>query len=309
MIAVLTCFEQRCPGAKFVATNSTTMEAFQELKPYLFTVAYNILGEIYEAEDIVQDAFEHFLGLEEEKVRNRKAYLTRVVANKAIDRLAVLKKQREAYPGTWLPEPVVDADPVSATDAGIMSYEAMVALEQLNPVERGVLVLREAFDYSYGDLAALFQLSEENARQVLHRAKKKARLGDHKRDEIDRSVATELIGSFLQACTNGDTRQLEDMLKASVAMMADGGGKASAAVKTLFGPQVVAKFLLGIFRKGDYHDVEIRQVYINGKLAFCVLQQGSAIALSYLKLSGGKVENIYVIRNPDKIHLPNLSQN
>ncbi|MEQ8413185.1 MAG: sigma-70 family RNA polymerase sigma factor [Imperialibacter sp.] len=296
-------FNQRPYVSRFEGgEDSSTI--FAQLKPYLFSVAYNILGEIPEAEDIVQDAFESFLKKRELDVHNTKSYLTRVVANKAIDRLKALQKARESYFGTWLPEPVVDFSFPTVTDEGVMSYEAMVALEKLTPVERGVFVLREAFEYSFADLSQLFGLSEENVRQVLHRGRKKAnQKGMSSQKRPGDNAARQLVESFLKACTEGDTKQFETLLKDDVALYSDGGGKVKAAVNSLHGPETVAKFLLGIFRKSLPFNVELRQATVNGAPAFVTFVGGEPYSVSYLSMTGDSVENIYIIRNPDKIQL------
>ena len=112
------------------------------LKPFLFSIAYNMTGQVQEAEDIVQDAFEDVLNKQREDIHNVKAYLTRIVMNKAIDRLAHLRKLRESYPGPWLPEPYMI--PTEGASPDILPYAFLHLLEELNPVERAVFILRLA---------------------------------------------------------------------------------------------------------------------------------------------------------------------
>ncbi len=147
-------------------------DQYTTLKPFLFAIAYNMTGQVQEAEDIVQDAFTDVLIKQPEAVRNPKSFLTRIVMNKAIDRLGVLKKERAHYPALWLPEPyITQRHGHDSTD--ILSYAFLHLLEALNPLERAVFILREAFDHSYEDIAELCGITVENCRQVLHRAKSK----------------------------------------------------------------------------------------------------------------------------------------
>ncbi len=272
-------------------------------RSYLFSVAYNILGEIQEAEDIVHDAFEYYLGHTTNiAVANEKAYLTRVVANKAIDRLKVLKKQREGYPGTWLPEPIIKEDPLGPQDHGVMAYEVLCALEQLSPVEKAVFVLRESFDYSYEELAGLCGITPANCRQILSRVKK--RVGAEtstKTTTAQFDGVNKLISLFLKACAEGDTSGLVAMLKDDIVMHSDGGGKAAAAVNSLVGSEVVSKFFVGIIRKGQALSPVVQTVAVNNRPAILITVDGRPVSLFYLEEQEGKIANIYVMRNPEKM--------
>src|ERR1044072_5119885 len=144
-------------------------EKYVALRSYLWTIAYDMTGEIQEAEDIVQDGFEIISGLKEEAVNNPKAYFTRIIINKSIDRQKELQKQRTNYTGTWLPEPYITFGDEPLNES-ILPYAMMHLAEQLNPVERAVFILREAFSYSYAEIAEFCDLTEANCRQLLHRA-------------------------------------------------------------------------------------------------------------------------------------------
>ncbi|WP_225000156.1 sigma-70 family RNA polymerase sigma factor [Cesiribacter sp. SM1] len=283
-------------------------EAYTKYRAYLFSVAYNILGEIQEAEDLVQDTFEVVLGKEVSGIKNPKAYLTRIVANKSIDRLQVLKKQREAYPGTWLPEPLItftDAVPEGVPQEGILAYEVLYALDQLNPTERAAFVLRTAFDYPYQELSLICNTTEVNCRQLVRRAKQKVSQGV----KTPASGATEdqslqqLINTFLQACAAGNPEKLAQFLKQDVALYSDGGGKVAAALNILRGHGVVSKFLVGVTGKKLEQQLGIRQVLVNGRPAVILLVNGQTDSVLYLQADGSQLSQIFFVRNPDKIIL------
>ena len=143
------------------------------LRPYLFRMAYDMLGMIEEAEDVVQDVYEKWMSVD--SVKDPKAYLGRMTVNKSIDRLQELKKQRESYTGPWLPEPYITLD---ADQPPTLEYGLLFLLERLNPLERAVFILRESFSEDYRRIAELTGVSADNCRQLLHRAREKTRLSE-----------------------------------------------------------------------------------------------------------------------------------
>ncbi|HYF71010.1 MAG TPA: sigma-70 family RNA polymerase sigma factor [Ohtaekwangia sp.] len=285
-------------------------EQLEPLRKYLFTVAYNILGEVEEAKDVVHDAYAYFLSLEEGHVKNVKSYLTRVVANKAIDKLNDLKKKRENYPGTWLPEPYVhnpfQDDPF---EAGIMNYDVLSRLEILNPVERAVFVLREGFDFPFSELAILCNATEINCRKILSRAREKVKMNkalfnnNNKNEKLLR-----LIEVFLKSVDEENLKKLTDILREDIILYSDSGGKVPAAINPIFGYVNVAKFMIGIARKYKSQDVQISIIQVNGQEAVLISLHTLPETLIIFSEEGGKLQQIQVIRNPDKLLLKNLSQ-
>lgn len=273
-------------------------------RPYLFSVAYNILGEIQEAEDLVQDAFEAVLSGDSSSVKNIKPYLTRIVANKAIDRLHALKKQREHYPGTWLPEPLIAAADAPAQE-GVLQYEVLHALQQLNPTERAAFVLRTAFDYPYRELSLICNTSEANCRQLLRRARQKVseQVKTSRQQTAEPKPLLQMIDAFLQACQQENPDQLAQFLKNDIALYSDGGGKAVAALNVLYGPEVVGKFLIGISRKKLQQQLSLRLVQVNGLPAVLFLVDEVPDSVLYLHSEGSLLSQIFIMRNPDKIIL------
>lgn len=280
----------------------------EQYRPYLFTVAYNILGEVQEAEDIVQEAFAYYLTLKEEQVHNQKSYLSRVVANKAIDRLKELKKQRESYPGIWLPEPFVHQDTASkAAEKDIMSFEALSALESLNPVERAVFVLREAFSFPFSELALICNTTEANCRQILSRTKKKISNPKSSSAYPDEQLVS-LIQTFLQAVVEEDTQTLTSLLKEDIVLYSDGGGKAAAAVNPLWGQTIVSQFLIGIARKNKNRALNISFIRVNQQPAVLLSTAEGPESLISFAGDGRNFSRIFIIRNPDKLFFKSLSQ-
>ena len=286
------------------------MEAvYTQYRPYLFSVAYNILGEIQEAEDLVQDAFEDLLGTDANGIKNIKSYLTRVVANKSIDRLHVLKKQREHYPGTWLPEPIItpaDGEP----QEGILQYEVLHALNQLNPTERAAFVLRTAFDYPYRELSQICSTTEANCRQLVRRVRLKVaeEVKSPQSQTTEEQPLQQLVEVLLQSCLEGNHQQLAQYLQQDIALYSDGGGKVVAALNVLHGKDFVSRFMVGIAQKNVGKQLTYKTVRVNNLPAILLYTNGAPQSLFYLRQEGGQLSRVFVMRNPDKIILNKLSQ-
>lgn len=276
-------------------------EDFTQYRPYLFSVAYNLLAEVQEAEDVVQDVLVACLEAPEKEIRHPKAYLTRMVANQSIDRLKALQKQRETYPGIWLPEPLVTQDtPDAVAVQGIMSFEVLYALEQLTPTERAVFVLREAFAYPYGELASLLNTTEANCRQLLRRARRKVTIP--KSAHVSPSRLQTLMEAFLQACQDQNLDALIQLLHEDAVAYSDGGGKAPAAIRPIVGSTHVGKLFLGLTRKGQAFVPSV--VVVNGQPGVLYsTADGTPVSLVLVEIEGDIVNRFFIVRNPDKLKL------
>lgn len=272
----------------------------EELRPLLITYAYNILGSLEAAKDIVQDAFLKFMEIDSDKIQDKRNYLIRTVVNLSINAKKRQQKLVDAYPGPWLPEPVATekADAV-IMQKEVLSYSLMVLLEKLNAQQRAVFILKEAFDYNHEEIAGVLDISVENSRKLLSRAKEQLQKGTPV-SRRPQAVQTGYIDKYLSAIREGDTRQLEQMLHDEVILLSDGGGKAVAATKPLMGVKSVISFLVGIFTKG-YKDAHIEQREVNHEPALFYYHDGQLVTCQIFTIRDGQVENFYFIRNPDKL--------
>ncbi|SDK71708.1 RNA polymerase sigma-70 factor, ECF subfamily [Catalinimonas alkaloidigena] len=276
-------------------------EEFTRYRPYLFAVAYHILGEVQEAEDVLQDVVTACLEAPTKPIQHPKAYLTRMVANQSIDRLKVLKKQRAVYTGTWLPEPLITPERSDGiASEGILSYEVLHALENLTPTERAVFVLREAFDYPYREMASWLNTTEANCRQLLRRARQK--IAVRPTAPAPSSGLETLMRAFLHACQEQNLEALLQLLHEDVAMYSDGGGKVSAAVHPVLGRRSVGKFFLGLARKGLATIPVV--VDVNGQTGFLyTAADGTPATLVLVALEHHAVKRFFIVRNPDKLKI------
>lgn len=278
------------------------MDDIYQHRPLLFSLAYDILGEVQEAEDIVQDVFETWFSKRPE-VQFPKAYLSRAVVNKSIDRLEALKKAREVYKGPWLPVPIVaDTANVDERQSGDpLPYALMSVLEKLNPVERAAFILRQAFDFPYSEISEMCDLPEDNARQLVHRAREKLQK-PRTRYEATVEDRQKLLNAFLDACMRQDASTLKTILHDDVIMYTDGGGKVNAAVVPVRGPEKIINFLANVL-KNALDAFEIRPVIVNGSAGALLIDKatGKTDTVCTLETDGGSITGLFFVRNPDKI--------
>src|SRR5262245_49474092 len=226
------------------------LEQFETNRRRLFGLAYRLLGEASEAEDVVQDAYLRWE--RSDTAVSPEAWLTKVVTNLCLNRLTSARAQRERYVGTWLPEPVFTDNGVLGPQETVEQRESLslgmlVLLERLTPPERAAFVLREAFGHSHREIAEILELDEPHARQLYHRAQ------EHVGVARRRFVATpeqrrKLLERFLEATLDGDVPALERMLAEDVVAWSDGGGKAPAAKWPVVGREKFLRVLGGLAR-------------------------------------------------------------
>jgi RNA polymerase sigma-70 factor (TIGR02957 family) len=281
------------------------MDSEDELRPYLFAIAYRMLGSVADAEDVVQDAFlrYHEKGVEAE---SPKAYLATVTTRLAIDELRSARVRREVYPGEWLPEPLVEDEAVRhAETADSLSLTFLHLLEKLSPVERAVFLLREVFDYPYCEVARIVDKTPENCRQILARAHAHMQEGK-KRFDVSREERDEVAERFLAAWENGDTDALVEVLAPDATIYGDGGGKAPSIPEPLVGALRVAKALIGWGRRGLELGYTYRLTSVNGDPGFVFYEpDGRAVWVAGLEIADGVVVAVRSVLNPDKLtHVP-----
>ncbi|MFC5956924.1 RNA polymerase sigma-70 factor [Streptomyces pratens] len=287
-------------------STDTVTDAFEEHRPVLLGVAYRMLGRVADAEDVVQEAWLRWAGGNRSEVREPRAYLVRVTTRLAIDRLRQIKARGETYVGPWLPEPYLtdfgDTTPDTAEQvvlADSVSLAVLVVMESLSPLERAVFVLREAFGYPYSGIAALLDRGEPAVRQLAARARKHVE-ERRPRYDVDPAQRRDLTERFLAAAAGGDLEGLMKLLAPDVRLIGDSGGKSRAPLRVLESADKVGRFLLGITRKG-FPDFSVRLLELNGGPAALVLIGGRPDTVFQLDVVDGRVQAVYIIRNPDKL--------
>nr|WP_042183921.1 RNA polymerase sigma-70 factor [Kibdelosporangium sp. MJ126-NF4]CEL15960.1 RNA polymerase sigma-70 factor [Kibdelosporangium sp. MJ126-NF4] len=277
---------------------------FEEQRPRLFGLAYRLLGSAEEAQDVVQDAFIRWGGVDRPTVATPSAWLAKVVTNLSLNRLTSARVQRERYVGPWLPEPVITVDGVlgpleTVEQRESVSFAFLVLLERLTPAERAVFVLREAFAYSHRDIAEIMAMSEANCRQVHRRARQRVQEA-RPRFDSDRQERSRLVERFLAAARDGDLSGLEQALAADVSSWADGGGKVTTARRPVLGRQRVIRYLGGgmsRFASG----LRLEAFEINGEPAVLVSAGGAAVGAVMPEIGDGRITVLRIVANPAKL--------
>lgn len=273
-------------------------ERFQEHKDKLFALAYKMTKSAADAEDILQDIFLAFSTQTASGIRNPEAYLVKSVVNRCLSLLE--KRKRLVYPGPDLPEPLFQ-ERFQHMHRQDVSYALVLLLQQLNPVERAVFLLRESLDYAYPEIAEVLAIEEENCRQLLHRARKKVAEGKP-RYIPSAEESSSFINAFLQVCASGNVQELMKCLQEDITIYSDGGGKVSAAMQPISGRKNCMAFLNGLYQKYG-EQLTFKCSAINGENGILLYDKinGHVETVIVLVIVDGQISTLYFIRNPDKI--------
>ncbi len=273
-------------------------------RPRLFAVAYRMLGEVHDAEDLVQETFLRWHRAPRRDVVSPEAWLVSVVTRLAIDRLRRRATEREAYPGPWLPEPVGRDRPVPSPDrhaelASDLSMAFLVLLERLAPEERAAFLLREVFDNPYADIARVLGKTEEATRQTVHRARRRVR-SERVRFPVSSDVTDRLLRRFLTALEADDEEALLAVIAPDATFTSDGGGKVTAARNVIHGADRIVRLLRGIERKYD-RPFTYRIAPLNGEWALVQYLGAVPFSVSFIGTDGERITAVYRVLNPDKL--------
>jgi RNA polymerase sigma factor (sigma-70 family) len=269
----------------------------EELRHSLTLYAYNILGSYEEAKDVVQDVYLKMIEVPEDSVRDLKNYMIRMVINLAIDQKRRQQKLRESYPGQWLPEPIATDNPESSIyQKEILSYSLMVLLEKLDPKQRAVFILKEAFDYDHDEIAGVLGITVENSRQILSRAKNELKTSASTNHKIQKS----LVQQYMTVLEQKDVKALEQLLHEQIYVVSDGGGKVAAFMNLVQGVKSVAALLQGLFKKG-YGQAQTEFRWLNHQPAVFYYHEGELMTIQIFGVENEQFDEIFYVRNPDKM--------
>jgi RNA polymerase sigma-70 factor (TIGR02957 family) len=289
------------------------LAAFDQHRRLLFTVAYQMLGSVADAEDVVQDAWLRWSAADRGGVVDARAYLVRVTTRLALDRMDSARARRESYVGPWLPEPLLTGgapvasappapEPEDAAELGEqVSLALLVVLETLSPAERAVFVLREVFGMSVAEVAGSMGRTEAAVRQMAHRAREHVH-ARQPRFDTDPQAQRQVTERFLAAAVNGDVESLLAAMAPGVVLVADGGGRVTAARRPIVGADKVARFLAGVGPQGaDIPGLRVEIAEINGAPAVVAWTDAGPYMALQLVLADGLVEQVLFVANPDKL--------
>jgi RNA polymerase sigma-70 factor (TIGR02957 family) len=276
------------------------LSPFADVRPRLFGIAYRMLGSVAEAEDVLQDVWLRWQLTNRSVVENPPAFLATTTTRLCINFIQSAPSRRETYTGTWLPEPVdTSADPsLGAERDEALKLAVVVLLEKLSPTERAAYVLREAFDYSYQQIADTLQLEEANSRQLVSRARK--HIAEGRRTPTSAAEQRRLLEAFIGAAQTGDLLALEGLFAEDVISYSDGGGLVRAARVPIVGRERVAKFIAS-FSSHFWKGVTLGWVEVNGQESVLISRFGEAVGLIATDASEQGIHRIMWLMRPSKL--------
>jgi RNA polymerase sigma-70 factor (TIGR02957 family) len=277
------------------------LSAFVGVRPRLFGIAYRMLGSAAEAEDIVQDVWLRWQATDRSVVENPSAFLATTTTRLCINFAQSAQSRRESYVGPWLPEPVdTSSDPALGAERGeALGLAILLLLEKLSPTERAAYVLREAFDYSYRQIADTLQMEEANTRQLVSRARK--HVADGRRTPASSEEQQRLLEAFIGAAQKGDLSALEGLFAEDVVSYSDGGGVVRTAARApVSGRERVAKFVAA-FASHFWIGITLRWIETNGQGSVLLSRDGIPVALATIDASAQGIDQVMWILRPSKL--------
>jgi RNA polymerase sigma-70 factor, ECF subfamily len=289
---------------------------FERHRAHLRNIAYRMLGEMAAAEDVVQEAWLRWRRIEAGDIRDPRAWLSAATVRLSLDALRSLKSRRETYVGPWLPEPILpddarafaaDAPAARAELASDLSLALLHMLERLSPEERAALILHDAFDSGYDEIAATLEKSEDACRKLVARARERVRSGRPKHRATPEQHR-ELLARFAAAAVTNDPKALEALFTADITAYTDGGGRVQAARNPVYGADKVIRFFMGLAKKyAGQGTPGVNAADINGEPGLILTLDGAIFAAITIDSDGEQIAAIYAIRNPEKLRRLPLS--
>lgn len=277
--------------------------AFERSRGRLFSLAYRMTGSVPDAQNVVQDTWVRWMGVDAAEVRDPLAYWIRTATRLSLDLQRSARVRRERYVGVWLPDPLVGTDD-EGPDAALAEREQvdvalMLALERLSPSERAAFLLKDVFDLDMADLSEALSKSPAACRQLLSRARK------HLAQTPPRYMpaqATTLVEAFWRASQTGDVEALTQLLVHDVELRADGGGRVPSALNALHGSDRVARFFVGLVRKYGRGGTLIRFATVHGAPGIVSRDASGNLQVTSFEFdTSERLRGIWVVRNPDKL--------
>jgi RNA polymerase sigma-70 factor (ECF subfamily) len=284
-----------------MTTGPTTepTDVFERERPRLIGLAYRMLGTVSDAEDVVQDAWLRWRTVEPGRVVRPEAWLTTVTTRIALDHIRSTRRRREAYVGSWLPEPLVSVG--RPDDAAVLADSLrlgfLTVLDELKPVDRAVFLLADVFCVPFADIADTVGKSESACRQIASRARRRVR-----RPSADRDPGSErtIVDALMAAVANGDIDAVVATLAPDVVCIADGGAARRAARRPVVGPQRVARLLVNLASRYS-GQIAVDPVTVNAEVGAVITIAGVVDLVTAFEVHGDRISAIRMVRNPDKL--------
>ncbi|WP_432934002.1 sigma-70 family RNA polymerase sigma factor [Microbispora sp. CA-135349] len=292
------------------ATDRFDTGRFEGSRNRLASLAYRLLGSAADAEDAVQDAFLHWQAVDRRRIKVPEAWLTKVVTNLCLDRLRSARARRERAAGAWLPEPLLDGDPMlgpadSFGQRESVSLAVLTLMERLPPLERAVYVLREAFSYSHAEIAEILDITEAASQQHLHRARRRLAAG-RRGGEIDPASARRVVEEFFAAASSGRTERLVALLTDDAIAISDGAGLAETLLRYDTPQRIAAVARAGFTptpakRRFAGGTPAVHYALVNGAPAILFVIGDQVIGAVTFDIAGGRIATVRGIAAPARL--------
>ena len=309
--------------------DAATVERFEANRSRLASLAYRLLGSAADAEDAVQDTFLRWHAADQAHIDVPEAWLTKVLTNLSLDRLRSARTRHERATGDWLPEPLLDGDPMlgpaeTAEQRESVTLAMLLLMERLAPVERAVYVLREAFAYSHAEIAGILDITESASQQHAHRARRRIATGHPAPDpdrgtarpadsaagqsaaDLDRGAARRVVEAFVDAASSGRTERLVALLTDDATAISDGAGLARKILRYSV-PDRIAVALRAAFKPSQAKrnlaggPLTMHAGVVNGSPALIAASPDRVVGVVVLHVRDGKVSDVHAIAAPDRL--------
>lgn len=284
-------------------------DVFAEEQPRLLGLAYRLVAERADAEDVVQEAWLRWSTANRAEIVNPQGWLTTVTTRLALDRLRAIRRRRETYVGPWLPDPVsTERSPVETVElAESLTLGFLVLLDRLGPVERAVFLLSDVFGESFSVISDAVGKNEGACRQIAARARRKVRNTDAENEGVRAPASAELLTELTVAVLSGDEDHALQLLAPDVVLLSDGGPSRRAARRPVVGPDRVLRLLAGGWRLFGFRSrpdpSELPPAHfavINAGPALVVEAPTGPVIISG-EMRAGVITRIWVRLNPEKV--------
>lgn len=279
---------------------------FEPQRKRLFGLAYRMLGSRAEAEDAVQDAYLRFQAADISDVAEPAAYLSTIVTRLCLDRLKSAQKRREAYVGTWLPEPLISEEGSYLPEQEVelaedLSFALLLTLERLNPIERAAFLLHDVFGMEFEQVGQVLERGPAACRKLAQRAREHVHR-ERPRLVIDTREEQRLLSAFVDAAESGDLAKLTALLTEDAVLYSDGGGKRLAALNPIVGCDRIARFVLGVRAKGGFQmPRSLNSIRINQLPGAMLKSESGDLTVVGFEFHARRIARIYLVNNPDKL--------
>ncbi|HET8594598.1 MAG TPA: RNA polymerase sigma factor SigJ [Intrasporangium sp.] len=285
-----------------MTTDATAI--FEAHRRLLVGAAYRILGSHADAEDVVQEAWIRWSGVDPETVDDARAYLLTITSRLALNRLRQLRARRESYVGPWLPEPVATGPAVDGAEAAVLADEVsmalLIVLESLSPLERAAFVLGDVFGMPSAEVARALDRSPAAVRQLLRRARSHVE-ARQPRQAVEAPRHRAVVERFVEAAGQGDVKGLLAVLSPDVTLVTDGGGVRRAALRPIHTADKVARWLLGVLTTPEAATLTYEFREVNGELAVVISGPDGTDSVYFFTVEGDRITEVHAIRNPQKL--------